>query len=126
MGDERKDLQEGIQAFDCEDYASAFSLLLPLAEAGWAQGYMALMYMGGLGVPPDGPRAVRWFRQMGEQKEQKDKISAVAYHNLGTLYSTGMPSVPVDRRRARECWRRAAELGSELLPKEWYTDTEAE
>ncbi|MBI1923937.1 sel1 repeat family protein [Candidatus Poribacteria bacterium] len=118
MRDRPKDLEKGIEAFQNEDYSKAFSLLMPLAKAGFAQAqcYIASMYHGGFGVPVDGPKAVKWYRKAAAQGETQEHISAVAYNNLGTIYSAGMPGVSVDHRLTRKCWCKAAELGFEMIP----------
>jgi TPR repeat protein len=118
MRDRPQDLENGIEAFQNEDYSKAFSLLMPLAEVGLAQAqcYIASMYHGGLGVPVDGSKAVKWYRKAAELRDTASHISAVAYNNLGTIYSTGMPGVSADHRLARKCWRQDAELGFEMIP----------
>lgn len=118
MRNRLKDLENGIEAFQNEDYSRAFSLLMPLAKAGFAQAqcYLASMYHGGFGVPVDGPKTVKWYRKAAAQGETQAHTSAVAYNNLGTIYSTGMPGVSADRSLARKCWRQAAELGFEMIP----------
>jgi TPR repeat protein len=51
-----KQLENGIKAFENEDFSVAVTILMPLAKAGYAkaQCYIASMYQGGFGVPLDG------------------------------------------------------------------------
>jgi TPR repeat protein len=112
-------IRSGIEAYENQDYAEAFRLLIPLAQAGnpQAQCYVASMYQGGLGVPVDGPMAVEWYRKAAIQEERIEHISAVAFNNLATIYSVGMPGIPPDKELAEQCWRKASELGFKMIPK---------
>jgi TPR repeat protein len=85
-----------------------------------AQVYLASLYQGGLGVPVDGIKAVEWYGKAAAQQINENRISALANHNLGTIYNTGLPGVVPDSTLAKQYWRRAAELGSDLIPKDWY------
>jgi TPR repeat protein len=115
-------LKAAIKAFEEQSYQEAYRLLIPLAEAGnpQAQCYIASMYQGGFGVPVDGAKAVEWYLKAAVQQDRTERISAVAYNNLGTIYSAGMPGVASDAQLAKEYWRKAVELGFEMIPKEWY------
>ena len=117
-----KPLEEGIEAFQNEDFSKAYTLLMPLAKAGYAkaQCYIASLYQGGFGVPVNGAKAVEWYLLAAKQEEKDERVSATAYNNLGTIYSTGMPGVPADIGRAKECWRQAVELGFDMIPNDWY------
>lgn len=117
-------LENGIKAFENDDFSRAFTLLSPLAQAGnaKAQCYIASMYQCGFGVPVDGSKAINWYRLAAEQQETKERVSATAYNNLGTIYSTGMLNMPANMSLAKEYWRKAAELGFEMIPPEWYKD----
>jgi len=115
-------LKTGIKAFQEQNYDAAFRLLIPLAEGGnpQAQCYIASIYQGGFGVPVDGVKAVDWYLKAAAQEERTERISAIAYNNLATIYSTGLSGVRPDPRLAKKYWQRAAELGFETIPKEWY------
>lgn len=128
MTDKEQTLQDGLEAFDTGDYARSFSLLLPLAQMGMvkAQCFVGTMYFMGWGVAVDGPKAVEWYRKAAEQRVQAEKLSATAYNSLATIFCIGLPGVPVDRHLARECWRKAHELGFEMIPKTWYEDDEVD
>jgi TPR repeat protein len=122
-----KQLEDGIEAFQNEDFSKAYTLMMPLAKAGYAkaQCYIASLYHGGFGVPVNGAKAVEWYRKAAEQYEKYEHVSATAYNNLGTIYSAGMPGVPADIGIAKECWCQAAELGFEMIPNDWYEHKQA-
>jgi hypothetical protein len=115
-------LDDGLKAYQQGDYVRALRFLLPLAEAGnaEAQCYVASMHQGGLGVLADGQEAVKWYRKAAEQEVREGKISATAYNNLATIFSTGIPGISPDPLLAKQYWRKAAELGFEMIPREWY------
>ena len=53
----KDDFENAADAFEREDYETAYKLILPLAEQGdaYAQFNLGLMYRNGLGVPPCEP-----------------------------------------------------------------------
>lgn len=106
-------LEKGIGAFSKGNYILALELLLPLARAGnaKAQCYLGSMYQGGLGVPVDGQQAVKWFLMSAEQKVDAEHISATAYHNLATIYTTGLFGINADIGLARGYGDMAWRLG---------------
>lgn len=57
--------ENGVAAYDRQDYAAALKLFLPLAKGGnaAAQHNLGVMYDGGIGVPKDDLQAVFWFSQ---------------------------------------------------------------
>lgn len=120
----QKQLLEGINAFDTEDYSRAMELLLPLAESGVAsaQCYIASMYQGGFGVPMSGKAAIDWYLKAALQEEMEERVSATAYNNLATIYSTGMLDVYADRDMAKKYWKKASDLGFEMIPDEWLEE----
>ena len=63
------DFQEGQEAFNQEDYATALTELRPLAEQGHveAQYLLGVMYAVGQGTPKDLVEGARWFRLAAEQ-----------------------------------------------------------
>jgi TPR repeat protein len=92
---------EGFSAFNRKDYATAFTELLPLAEAGdpWAQVTVAQMYALGQGRTKDTERAVYWYRQAA------DGGSAFAQFQVGLMYQTG-DGLPQDDGKAVDWWLR--------------------
>ena len=111
---------EGLNAFDNGDYIRALNLLVPLAEKGNAQAqcHIASMYHLGLGVEADGLKAVDWYLKAAEQKSTTENISGLAYHNLATLYVTGMPGIAADKELALLYRREAEILGVDLWRKD--------
>jgi len=110
-------LEKGLREFSSGHFKKAYLILLPYARAGnvIAQGYIGVMYMTGVGVKVNGLKAVEWLKKAAKQK--KDKISAVAYNNLGTVYITGIPPVRKNSSIAKMYWKKAFELGFTMTPK---------
>ncbi|MGB5706538.1 MAG: tetratricopeptide repeat protein [Arenicellales bacterium] len=82
-GDE---IDDGIDAFDNGDYATAYEILLPLAEHhGYtkAMNTLGLMFEQGLGVEKQGSEAEKWYKKAALQGNSE------AMYNLGLLYSEG-------------------------------------
>ena len=80
IGDE---IDEGMQAFNDGDYATAYQILLPLAKHhGYptAMNTIGFMYENGLGITAQGSEAEQWYK----------KASMTGYsdamYNLGLLY----------------------------------------
>ena len=72
------DLNDGIAAFQSEDYATALAKLTKAAEAGNvdAQGRLASMYAVGHSVPQDFVQAYKWFNiaaSTATDKEERDR-----------------------------------------------------
>ena len=93
-------------AYDLGDYATAFRLYKPLAEAGdmGAQSTVGYMYSIGRGVEKDLVRARYWIQKAAEQGEK------VAQSNLGAMYANG-EVVTRDAVRAVFWYRKSAEQG---------------
>lgn len=62
-------LEEGIKAYDRQEYEVAVKLIKPLAEAGEveAQYFMGTLYMWGTGVPLDPATAGTWYHKAYDQ-----------------------------------------------------------
>ena len=77
--------EDGLAAYDRDDYATALQLWRPLAERGdaIAQNNLGVEYENGRGVPQDYGEAVRWYRMAAEQG------NAAAQHVLSAVYATG-------------------------------------
>ena len=75
--------------------------VLPYANAGDAdaQVEMGFLYSTGTGVPRDLSEAERWLMKAAEQDHP------LAWNNLGTLFQER------DQDKAKQCYRRAVELG---------------
>jgi TPR repeat protein len=100
------ELQEGIAAYDREDYLGALRLLRPLAERGQARAelYLGLMYLDGLGVAADAGTAVKWFRAAAEQGDLESE------YNLGLAFYQGN-GVPQNYREAAQWFGAATKQG---------------
>jgi TPR repeat protein len=75
-------LEEGLAAYERFDFATALTVLEPLAEQGnvEAQLRLGLMYHKGLGVTADSAKAMKWLRLAADQE------NAQAQYVLGTIY----------------------------------------
>ena len=98
--------EDGANAYQRGDYATALRLWRTLAEEGnaTAQYCIGLMYTEGKGVPQDDAVAVEWYRKAAEQGD------ANAQHDLGVMYFLGQ-GVPKDDAAAAAWYRKAAEQG---------------
>jgi len=65
----KDDFQNAQDAYDRQDYETAYKLLAPLGEQGhaFAQFNLGTLYSEGKGVPHDHKEAVKWFRLAAEQ-----------------------------------------------------------
>jgi len=97
---------DGLAAYEREDYAAALALWRPLADQGdpSAQGAVGLLYEQGHGVQQDYVQAVAWYRKAADQG------SAYAQHNLGIMYAYGL-GVSQDYNQAVAWYRKAADQG---------------
>lgn len=101
-------LDDGMAAYGRQDYATAASLLLPLAVNGEAfpQYMLGVMFDEGKFLPKDPQRALSWYRKAAEQ----DVPVAMAQFKLGNMYADGR-GVRKDDRQAVSWFRKAAEQG---------------
>jgi TPR repeat protein len=78
-------LEDGVQALDRRDYATALRLLKPLAESGNPDAQIDLgnMYFDGNGVPLDYAQSVKWYLLAADQGNTDAQIA------LGFLYKYG-------------------------------------
>lgn len=62
-------IDDALQAYESEDYATAARLLAPLAEGGdaTAQEKLSILYFYGRGVPEDEKLAMEWARRSADQ-----------------------------------------------------------
>lgn len=97
---------EFMEAFARGDYATALTLVRPLAESGnaVAQANLGAMYERGLGVSQDYREAVSWYRKSAEQG------NAGGETNLGIMYMNGH-GVSQDDKEAAAWYQRAADQG---------------
>ena len=102
----KDDFENAADAFEREDYETAYKLILPLAEQGdaYAQFNLGLMYGNGLGVPRDYKEAEKWYRLSAEQGHPE------AQYNLGQMYRIGQ-GVQQDHVLAHMWWNLSASNG---------------
>ena len=100
------DFQKGFEAYNQQDYKTAYKEWFPLAEQGnaSAQFNLGLMYENGSGVKKDAVQAVAWYRKAAEQGYAR------AQSNLGVMYENGS-GVKKDAVQAVAWYRKAAEQG---------------
>jgi uncharacterized protein len=121
--------QDGVSALGRQDYATALTIFIPLAERGdpVAQTYLGQMYAKGYGVPQNYILAAGWLHAASEQG------SSLAQYWLGLMYDKGQ-GVPQDyvlaykwldlaaaaaRGRERDDWVRIRDaVGMKLSLKE--------
>ena len=101
-----KTFQDGLSAFNKEDYKTAHQLFLKLAEEGvaTAQYNLGLMYGKGRGVVKDNIKAIKWWELAAEQGDGK------AQTNLGWMYEKGK-GVQKDFQKAAKWYQLASEQG---------------
>jgi TPR repeat protein len=109
------------KAMDRCDFDFALKNAMPHALAGNsdAQCTIALLYQLGWGVQRNAREAERWLLKATSQD------SALAWHNLGSLYFAQFPELKEKWGEGRKCWERAKELGFDCAepypPWEPYT-----
>jgi len=106
------DFQQGLDAADSGDYATALREWKPLAEQGYdrAQYLLGFMYRKGQGITQDYKAALKWYRLAAEQGYDR------AQYGLGFMYFNGQ-GVIQDYTLAHMWWDIAASQGYEGAPK---------
>jgi TPR repeat protein/predicted NBD/HSP70 family sugar kinase len=106
--------EQGIAAYDGEDYAKAAKLFRKAADIGNAdaQNWLGFCYENGQGVTQNYKKAVELYRKAAEQG------NAAAQYSLGNCYfdGNGVPEdLPVEDRQAEavKWWTMAAEQGDD-------------
>jgi TPR repeat protein len=98
--------QQGLDAFNRDDFANALRIWRPLAEQGdlRSQYFLGALYDFGEGVRESDAEAAKWYRRAAEQGY------APAQYSLGGMYNHG-DGVPKNYAEAAKWFRRAAEQG---------------
>lgn len=99
------DFVAGLDAFNSQQYAKAFSEFKPLADAGdfRSQYYTGYLYLSGYGgVSQDNEKALSYLRKSANANYD------LAQSLLGFIYSEGK-IVPQDKEKALELYNKAAE-----------------
>ncbi|MDT8384575.1 MAG: tetratricopeptide repeat protein [Gammaproteobacteria bacterium] len=102
-------IEAGLKAVEAKDYARAFGLFVPLAEAGnaEAQHNLGMLYRTGKGTAKDLAASYTWFRRAADQGVPD------AQYYLGYMYDTG-EGVEANPQYAYVWYRKAAEHGHGL------------
>ena len=102
----KDDFQNAQDAYDRQDYETAYKLLTPLGEQGhaFAQFNLGTLYDKGKGVPQDYKEAVKWYRLAAEQG------LAEAQYIMGLMHDKGK-GVPQDYVLAHMWWNIAGSNG---------------
>lgn len=100
-------MEEGIAAYNKDDYATALREFQPLAARGvsGAQQRLAWMYASGSGVPRNMAKAFELYRRAAEQGNLKAQTA------LGYLYAGGEEGVEQNPKEAVLWWLQAAIKG---------------
>ena len=108
------ELRKGLDAYDANDYITAFTTWTPLAEAGYADAQFNLgwLYGFGRGVDEDDAEELKWYRRAIEGfRLRAEAGDAEAQNNLGRMYENGW-GVEDDDAEAIKWYRLAAEQGN--------------
>jgi TPR repeat protein len=110
------EIETALDEIENKNYVAALRLLAPLAEAGSPEAIcnLATLYQCGWGVQMDGKRAVELYERVARLDILEKRLSGVAFHNLATIYTTGLPGVEPNPQKADECSKRARQLGFEM------------
>jgi len=89
---------KAVEELEKKNYLAALELLVPLVDAGnpKAECNLATLYHLGLGVEPDGKKAVELYLKVAEQNIRQQHLSGLAYQNLSALYVIGAPGLEPD------------------------------
>lgn len=106
FGTARAGFNEGIAAYEREDYITALRELLPVARSGdaLAQSYVGVIYHFGLGIKPDLESAVDWYAKAANNGD------SLSQRILGDLHVEGAWGSP-DYPTAAKWYELAAEGG---------------
>ena len=98
-------LVEGIDAHEAGDYATAYAVLVPLAEAGSVEAMfrVATLHSLGQGRPVDHAAAAAWFERAAERDHREAAVT------LANMHLSGL-GVPRDEARAMHWFERAAAI----------------
>ena len=109
-------LLKATKAYDNSDFALAYELLQPLCDNDIpeALSMLGVMYQLGDGVERDGLKAVTYLERAVELGQ------GVAAHNLGTIYTTGLPGVEADKSQSMSYYKKAKAMGAQFAPNEFY------
>ena len=100
------DFDDALANYENGDYATAFKLIKPLADQGYAEAQhnLGVMYQFAEGMIKDDKEAVRWYRKAADQG------IAYAQYNLGNMYDEGK-GIEQNDKEAVKWYRKAADQG---------------
>jgi TPR repeat protein len=104
-----KELDDAVEAMRAGDFAEAYCIMRPLAEAGDAdaQYNIGWMYHNGYGLRTNETLALQWWEKASEQGNADASLS------IGMLYSLGEGDVARDMAKAIDYYLLAAAGGEE-------------
>ena len=104
-----KELDDAVEAMRAGDFAEAYCIMRPLAEAGDAdaQYNIGWMYLNGYGLRSNDNLALQWWQKASEQGNSDASLS------IGMLYSLGEGDVAKDLDKAIDYYLLAAADGQE-------------
>jgi len=110
------EMLEAIEFIEKGDYLTAFQVLTSpaLGDNRKAQRNLANLYHFGWGVSANGKKAVELYLGVARGNIREDHLSGLAYNNLATIYTTGLPGIDVDPEKAHQYLKQARELGFEM------------
>lgn len=113
---EKSNLEIGLALIDSGHYLDASNLLMPYAENGntVAQAKLGILYHLGLGVERDIAIAIKFLQNAAEHGNGE------AAHNLGSLYLSCEPEMPVNKELSKSWFQRAKELNFVVADEDWY------
>ncbi len=96
---QQPNLESAIAAFDRQDYAQAWDLVMPFALYGQAQAQWMVgrMYQFGLGAAVDIPEAIAWYRQASHQGHSaaSDQLAKLLVQGDATVPEIDLASRPL-------------------------------
>lgn len=109
-------LREAQEKYASGNFDEAIREIMPLALSGVpeAESLLGVMYLLGEGVGRDIEKAVQWL-ELAMQHGQGE-----AAHNLGTLYLSCEPELPVDHEKARQLYLKAKSMGCVVADSSFY------
>jgi uncharacterized protein len=104
-----KELDDAVDAMRAGDFAEAYCIMRPLAEAGDAdaQYNIGWMYLNGYGLRTNDNLALQWWEKASQQGNSDASLS------IGMLYSLGEGDVAKDLNKAIDYYLLAAGDGQE-------------
>ena len=110
------EVERAIEMIEKGNYLEAQKLLMPLAESGNPKALcnLANLYHFGWGVLIDGEKAIELYSKVAQQNIREEHLSSLACRNLATIYTTGLPDIQPDPKKAADFSARANELGFEM------------